>query len=186
MANIGFSVKADDLPEAQDFTPVPAGTYTAMIVNSSLRATNKTKEIMPPGMEYEEFLKSNPKAAGYLALEIDLLDGGAAGRKLFHNLNLINDNEKAVEIAFGQLKQILTTFGMGTWSGKSEELHNKRLSVTVAVEQGKPYLNNGVEVEGKPQNNIKKFAPAGAASVSAVAGTPTPAAAEGGPAWKRK
>jgi len=181
MANIGFAVQANELPDAQDFSPVPAGTYTAMIVNSTLKATNKTKEIMPSGMEYEEFLKSNPKAPGYLALEIDILDGGAAGRKLFHNLNLINDNDKAVEIAFGQLKQILTAFGMGSWSGKSEELHNKRMSITVAVEDGKPYTKNGVQVAGKPQNNIKKFAPAGAASTAAEA----PAAAQGGPAWKR-
>ena len=184
MANIGFTITTAELPEAQDFSPVPAGRYTAMIVNSSLKPTNKTKEIIPQGMTYDAYLKTNPKASGFLALEIDLLDGAGAGRKVFHNLNLINDSERTVEIAMGQLKQLLGALGMPTWSGESNLLHNKRFSVNLAVEVGDDYVKDCKTVAGKPQNVIKKFLAAGtAAATSPVAsGGSSPAT----PAWKRQ
>ena len=52
------------------------------------------------------------------------------------------DREKtqdAVNIAAGQLKKILEAFKMKTFSGKSEELHGKRMVVDVIVEPAKPY-----------------------------------------------
>lgn len=185
MANIGFEVNTEELPEAQDFSPVPAGSgTTGMIVKSQLLPTNKTKEVMPAGVEYEDYLKANPKASGFLNIEIDIQDGPSAGRKLFHNFNLVNDSDKAVEIAFGQLKQLLEGMGMKKWSGKSEDLHNKRFKMDHTVEVGKPYQKDGKTVEGKPQAVIKKFYAAGAASASAT--TAAPAAATGStPPWKR-
>lgn len=191
MANIGFTVNTEELPDAQDFSPVPAGTgTTGMIVKSQLLPTNKTKEILPEGVDYETFLKTNPKASGFLNIEIDIQDGPSAGRKLFHNFNLVNDSDKAVEIAFGQLKQLLSGLGMKQWSGKSEELHNKRFKMDHTVEQGKDYVKDGQTVQGKPQAVIKKFyAATGVAATGAVANTAAPAtqaAATGAtPPWKR-
>lgn len=189
MANIGFQVNTEELPEAQDFSPVPAGTGTVgMITKSELKPTNKTKEILPAGMDYETFLKSNPKASGYLAIEVDIQEGASKGRKLFHNFNLINDSEKAVEIAFGQLKQLLTAFGMKNWSGNSEELHNKRFKFDHVVEQGNDYQKDGKTVQGKAQAAIKKFYGIGVASAPVAVVQPVnqaPAAASGGNPFKR-
>lgn len=188
MANIGFTVNTEELPEAQDFSPVPAGNGTiVMIVNSKLQPTNKTKEILN-GADYETFLKSNPKASGFLNIEVDIQDGASKGRKLFHNFNLVNDSDKAVEIAFGQLKQLLTALGMKTWSGNSEELHNKRFKIDHTVETGNDYQKDGKTVTGKPQAVIKKFYAVGVASapsVQPVQGQPAAASAGGTPPWKR-
>jgi len=145
MANIGFTVTTAELPDARDFSPVPAGRYTAMIVNSSLKPTNKTKEIIPQGMTYDAYLKTNPKASGFLALEIDLLDGAGAGRKVFHKLNLINDSERTVEIAMGQLKQLLGALGMPTWSGESNLLHNNPMPL--------PWIRFDVSLERSNQKS---------------------------------
>lgn len=188
MANIGFAVNTEELPDAQDFSPVPAGVYTGMIVNAELKPTNATKDQMPDGAVYSEYLKTNPKAAGFLALEIDLLDNGAEGRKIFHNLNLINDNETAVNIALGQLKQLLESVGMKTWGGEDSELLNKRFKVDVAVETGKPYVKNGQQVEGRVQNKVKKFLPAsGGSTVTAPPSSHQAAQATGTASapWKR-
>lgn len=187
MANIGFTVNTEELPDAQDFSPVPAGTGTiGMIVNSKLQPTNKTKEILG-AQDYETFLKSNPKASGFLNIEVDIQEGPNKGRKMFHNFNLINDSEKAVEIAFGQLKELLTALGMKNWSGNSDDLHNKRFKFDHTVETGKDYVKDGKEVKGKPQSVIKKFYGVGVSSASSPAPVQQPAAASAGgaPPWKR-
>lgn len=187
MANIGFTVNTEELPDAQDFSPVPAGTgTTGMIVKSQLLPTNQTKKVMPEGVDYETYLKTNPKASGFLNIEIDIQDGPSAGRKLFHNFNLVNDSDKAVEIAFGQLKQLLSGLGMKQWSGKSEELHNKRFKMDHTVEQGKDYVKDGQTIAGKPQAVIKKFYAATGAVANNATAPATQAAATGAtPPWKR-
>ncbi len=187
MADLGFVINTAELPEAKDFSPLPAGDYDVMIVNSKLMPTNDTKKLMQAAGvavdQYEVFRKTNPNAPGYLALEMDVQSGASAGRKLFHNLNLINDNAQAREIAAGQLKQILEAFGMKTFSGKSEELHNKRLGISVKVEVGKPYQKDGQTVPGNPQNKVTKFYAAGTATQS----RPVDVVASGGAApWARK
>ena len=184
MANIGFTVNTEELPDAQDFSPVPAGRYTVMIVNSKLQPTNKTKEVLN-GADYETFLKTNPKASGFLNIEMDIQDNGQEGRKLFHNFNLVNDSEKAVEIAFGQLKQLLSGLGMKQWSGKSEDLHNKRFAVEVSVETGKDYVKDGQNVAGKPQSVIKKFTAAGGVAQAATTQTAATGTTGATPPWKR-
>lgn len=171
MADLGFTLNTNELPDAKDFSPVPAGKYTVVVTNSKLLPTNKTKELMQQAgyEDYDAFRKVNKTAEGYLVLEMDIQDNGQIGRKLFHNLNLINNSQQAAEIAAGQLKQILEAFGMKTFSGKSEEFHNKRMSVDVKVKDGKPYMKNGVEVAGQPQNNCVKFSPASSATASVQA-----------------
>lgn len=172
MADLGFSLNTEELPEAKEFvnTPVPAGKYTVLITNSKLMPTKKTKQLMAAvgSSDYEQFRKANPSAEGYLVLEMDIQDNGQAGRKLFHNLNLINDSEEARNIAAGQLKQILSAFKMTTFSGKSEELHDKRLVVDVTVKPPKPYMDNGVQKPGFPSNNCVKFSAPGAVATSAA------------------
>lgn len=186
LSTLGWNVNTEALPDNKDFSPLPLGDYEVMITNSKLMPTNDTKELMKSAgaSDYETFLKSNPKASGYLALEMDVQNGTYAGRKLFHNLNLINDNAQTVEIAAGQLKQILSSLGMKTFSGKSEELHNKRLGIKVTVKEGKPYQKNGQTVQGQPQNAIQKFYALGAGATTAQAQTTAASGGQKAP-WAR-
>lgn len=187
MADLGFQINTNELPEAKamDFNPLPAGKYNTIITNTRLDPTNETKKAMAEaGVDsYDVFRKTNPRASGFLVLEMDVQDGPCAGRKIFHNLNLINDSEEAANIAAGQLKQILEAFKIKTFSGKSEELHNKLLVVDVTVRPAKPYKdkNTGEQKPGFPSNNCVKFS----APASVATAAPQSTATAGKGPWAR-
>lgn len=170
MAKLDQAFNSADVPEREDFTPVPPGQYTGMITNSELKDTKKGGQ--------------------YISLEIDIMDGDYAGRKLFEKLNIKNDNPKAVDIAFRTLGEIVKAVGKTTIKD-TEELHNKRFTMDVRVDPPKPYTDNdGNQQPGKPQNSIKKFLPVGAVSTPKAPQT-TEATAESktqsaAPPWKRK
>jgi len=58
----------------------------------------------------------------YLYLELDILDGQFAGRKLFDRLNLVNDNPDTVDIAKRALSSICRATGQMQVKD-SEQLH---------------------------------------------------------------
>lgn len=165
----GQEFNVNDVAEREDFTPLPAGTYNAMVVASEMKATKDLK-------------------GEYLQLEIEVIDGANAGRKLFERLNLKNSNQQAVDIAYRTLAELTRAVGKVTIKD-SEELHNKRLQVVVEVEQGKPYTKDGVTKEGKPQNVIKKYLAVGApATAGQVTGSAPAAGVQSDapvPPWKR-
>ncbi len=171
MVALGQIVNADEIPARDDFSPFPPGIYTGMITASEMKATKNGKGEM-------------------LVLEIDVLDNGAEGRKLFERLNIKNENDKAVEIAYKTLGEIIRAVGKTTIKD-SNELHNKRMTLTVEVEAAKPYTKDGVEQPGNAQNKVKKYSllgtveqgPAKAAAPAAAA--PAPEAKAALPPWKR-
>jgi len=151
MANLGIQFDASEVPAREDYTPIPNGTYVGMIVNSAM--------------------KENSKHDGeFLELSIDIMDGEYVGKKLTERLNIRNQNETAVKIAYQTLKEICEAVGMPKISD-SNQLHNKRFLLDVVVEQGKDYMKDGVQVTGKPQNKVKKYKPyaGGASAVTAAA-----------------
>jgi hypothetical protein len=171
MAKLGITFDANDVPERTEYTPLPPGQYTGMIVASELKPTKKGGEM--------------------IELEIDIQDGEYSGRKLFERLNIKNDNQKAVDIAFRTLGEICKAVGK-TSIKDSDELHNKRFVLTVGVEPAKPYTKDGVEHAGSPQNSIKKYS-AYSAGVPGAAPATSPSSSGGveskpssTPPWKRK
>lgn len=136
MAKLGFEFDADTVEERQDYTPVPAGSYVMMFVESETKETSTGGEM--------------------IVLTSEVQDEQFKGRKIFTRLNVKNANEKAVEIAFRELGEIVKAVGK-TKIKDTEELHNIRFVADVAVEKGKPYMKDGVQVEGKPNNVIKKY-----------------------------
>lgn len=105
----GFN--AEDFKD--EYAPLPAGRYTAMIVKSETKATKAGN-------------------GSYLSLEIDIVDGQYKGRKLFENLNLDNPNEQAVNIAKVTLANICRAVGV-LHPKDSSELHLKPISIMVSV-----------------------------------------------------
>jgi len=124
MANLG-NFNADEYKD--DYAPLPAGRYTAMIVKSETQATKAGN-------------------GSYLKLEIDIVDGQFKGRKLFENLNLDNPNQQAVNIAKATLANICRAVGV-LHPKDSSELHLKPMSVMVLVEP---------EKDGYPASNRVK------------------------------
>ncbi len=185
MADLGFAIVTEELP-TNTFELLAANKYPVILGNTTLLPTNKTKAAMKISNieSYEEYRKLNPKASGYLYLEMDIQEGQYAGRKLFHQLNLINDSEQAANIAAAELRKILEAMSVKGFSGKTEELHGKRMTVDVTVIPAKPYLDpaSGQQKPGFAQNKCVGFYPY--AAVTASAATQTAVSGGKGP-WSR-
>ena len=87
MARLGETFDATTVEPNKPLEALPPGRYVVQIVNSEMRPTKD-------GM------------GQYLWLELDVLEGEYAGRKLFDRLNLINANPTTVEIAQRTLSAI--------------------------------------------------------------------------------
>ena len=103
MADFGHTFDASQIEPSTAYEVLPPGKYLAQIVNSEMRPTRD-------GM------------GQYLYLEIDILEGQYAGRKLFDRLNLSNPNPSAVEIAQRTLSSICPAVGR-LQVNNSEQLH---------------------------------------------------------------
>lgn len=126
MAKLNFNVA--DVPES-DFEPIPAGDYSAQIVQSEMKSTKAG-------------------TGEYLQLRIQILDEEYQGRIVFDRLNLVNPNEQAVKIAQRTLGDLCQACGVEEVED-SEELHGIEMTVRLGV----------TEASGDypPGNEVKKY-----------------------------
>lgn len=171
MAFLGGTFDATQVEPSGDFTPVPPGEYKVQITSS-------------------EMVETSSRNGHMLKLEIEIIEGDQAGRKLYDRLNLDNPNAQAVEIAQRTLSAICHAVGKLSVSD-SEELHGKPMIAVVKAEPGRTH--NGKEYG--PSNGIKTYkalgnaAPAQAGFGGTNAFKPSAAPAASGSAstapWKR-
>lgn len=156
------------------------------------------RELLPPGEYLVQIVQSEMKAtrAGtgqMLALEMDIIDGPHSGRKLWDNLNLVNPNPQAVEIAQRTLSAICHAVGQMQVID-SEQLHFKPMLAVVEV------IPAGTDKKGytreKPENKVKGYKAASGQAPARAAGPQqrpapqqqAPAAAKpagSAPPWRR-
>lgn len=105
----------DDVTDDREI--IAAGNYPAQIIESSLAET-RTGGTM-------------------LKLTWEILDGPAKGRRVWENLNIVNPNVQAEEIAKRSLKRICDAVGFKGVLTDSEVLHFKPVELTVAIEPPK-------------------------------------------------
>ena len=130
MASLNFNLSDldDSLFEDQpSFEPVPDGTYTLMITDSEMADTQKGGQM--------------------LKLSMQIVDGAHKGRKIWDNLNLINSNPTAVEIAQRNLGSICKAIGVASVT-ESAVLHNKPFKAFVGIEKSDQYGD---------RNRVKKY-----------------------------
>jgi len=113
VANTGSNTEKMD-----DFTPIPAGAYNALIKKS-------------------EFKQTKAKTGHYLQLQLVIIDGEFKGRVLFERLNLDNPNPTAVQIANKALNSICDACGKVAVED-SEELHGIPMQVKVGLTVATP------------------------------------------------
>ena len=114
----------------QGFTPIPAGDYPAVVIDSKMKPTKAG-------------------TGQYLELQLQILNGKFQNRRLFDRLNLQNPNAQAVQIAKGTLSAICRAINVLT-PNDSSELHNKPLTISVKVKN---------DNQGNPQNEISGYKP---------------------------
>lgn len=148
---------------------IPEGSYKAIIISSEM--------------------KDNSSATGqFLALEVAIIEGDYTDTTFTERLNLINPNQKAVEIAYKTLARMAEALGMEETPSDSSQLHNQPLLIEVKTKAGTPWTNNqGEKVEGKDKSEIKAYKPlpkvgvTGAAAPSFAQATPASAAPTAAP-----
>lgn len=172
MASFGHTFDASSVEPSNGYDVLPPGKYLSQIVASEMRATKDGH-------------------GQYLYLEVDVLDGKYAGRKLFDRLNLVNSNPDAVQIAQRTLSSICRAVGKLQVSN-SEQLHLIPLIADVRVRPPKGMYGESNSIRYLPRSdsaaNATSFsspsAPMPVAKTVAVA-PPQSAAANGMP-WKRQ
>ena len=117
MARFDAAFDASGIEPTTAYELLPAGKYSAQIVESEMRVTRN-------GM------------GQFLWLMLDILDGQHKGRKIFDQLNLVNPNPTTVEIAQRTLSAICHATGKMQVSD-SEELHLIPMSIHVTVKPPK-------------------------------------------------
>ena len=147
MGNLqGFD--ATQVDPSEEFVPLPAGWYRAMIIGSEFRPT-----------------KSGD--GEYLMLTISIIDGDYAGRQVFDRLNLSNPNPKAEEIAQRNLSAICHAVGIMT-PKDSAELHDIPFDVKLTTRPAQGQYSAGNDIkgyrsidgqEGKNKQQTEKIAP---------------------------
>lgn len=153
MAMFAQTFDASNVDPNAGFELYPAGKYLVQIIASEMRPTKDGR-------------------GQYLFLELDMLDGPFAGRKLFDRLNLVNDNPDAVDIAKRTLSSICRATGQMQVKD-SEQLHLIPLIADVRVRPPKGQYGESNSIRYLPRNTAAPAARAPAGFTS----TPSPATA---------
>ncbi len=149
MASFGQTFDASSIEPSSGYDVLPPGKYLAQIVASEMRATKD-------GL------------GQYLYLEVDVIEGQYAGRKLFDRLNLINANADAVQIAQRTLSSICRAVGK-LQVGNSEQLHLIPLIADVRVRPPKGMYGESNSVRYLPRGGQAANAPTFSSGQSASA-----------------
>ena len=143
MATLNFD--ANSVEPNTGFSPLPAGKYLAVITEDEMKETSNGR-------------------GRYLRLTFEIVDGEYSGRKIWSNLNLENENPKAVQIARGDLSAICRAVGVMQLRD-SVELHNLPMVITVRCKTD--------AVSGEIRNEIKGYEPRNANAPAAAAAPQT-------------
>lgn len=111
-----------------DFTPVPAGTYTAEITKSEIKDTKAG-------------------TGKYINLQWKIIEGDYAKRVIFDLINIVNPSETAVEIGRKRIKSICDAVGIISLTD-TDQLHGKPIYINVVIKEDENY---------GPKNVIKKY-----------------------------
>jgi hypothetical protein len=115
MSEIRFNPDAVE-DDGVDFAPLPAGRYLVEIVESGTRATKNGN-------------------GEYVHLKMRVVEGPYENRLLFDNLNYINQNEQAQQIAQKSLRRLCRLCSVEGELKDTEQLHFHRFHASVSVKK---------------------------------------------------
>lgn len=132
MANLGMQFDSSAVAPRTAYDTIPAGKYTAQVIDSDVVPTKNG-------------------TGTRLKLTCEVLDGEYKGRKVFGNLNIVNDSPKAQEIGQAQLSALCHATGVVRLQD-SVELHNRPMTIHVKVRKDETGTY-------QDQNEITSFSP---------------------------
>ena len=147
--NETFDIAEMPVTEQRDFSPIPAGWYTAAIAGAELKTTKAG-------------------TGNYIAVRLDITGPEHQGRVVWCNLNTRNPNPKAEEIGRQQLGDIMRATGVAKLED-TDQLLGGNLSIKVTVKDDPTY---GPGNEVKAFEAIEGSAPPVAAPAAASSAAP--------------
>lgn len=164
MATLNFDANAVEPQESRDYSPMPAGSYTAEITNAEVKD-----------------LKSGNGTG--LTIEYTIIDPEQfARRKVWQQLNIKHSSEQAEQIAQAQLSALCRAVGIGLLRD-SDELFQKVLRIRLKIRPASGSYQASNDVTG--YEAIGTAAPAFTPS-KAAAKAPAAAATKAAPPWQKK
>ena len=134
MGNLNFDASAFE-EQSNSFELIEPGKYTAVIENSEMCNVKDTTKFT---------FRGQPNTRGeYLKLTWRITEGKYTGRLVWENINLVNKNPTAVDIAEKVLARVCKAAGMNHHVSDSSELHGRPMIITVKINKG----TNGYEAE---------------------------------------
>ena len=171
MADLGATFDATTVDPAAGFELFPVGKYVVQIVGSEMRPTKDG-------------------GGQYLWLELDVLEGPLAGRKIFDRLNLVNASAQTVEIAQRTLSAICHATGR-LQVQDSADLHLIPMIADVTIKPPKNGYGESNKViylpleRGAAAAQPRPVAVAAPSGPTQPASAATPAAGFASAPWKR-
>lgn len=158
MADLGYDFDASTVePDDRNFDPLPAGTYEAMIVDSDVVDTKSSSGRM-------------------LKLTWMIVSGEFENRRVWQNVNILNQSEKAQAIGQIQLKAICDAVGVGGVR-ESSDLHNVICLIQVKIKNDQQYGPSNEVGKVQPHGSVQTApAPRQAAPAPQQRQAPAPAA----------
>lgn len=164
MASFSFDTSTV-APRENNYELLPAGWYVAQITDS----------------EIVDLKSGNGKA---IKLTFDVLSEGYRGRKIWAQLNVRHNKQRAEQIAQQQLRELCDSLGIVRMNDTAE-LHNKPIQIKVKVRKSD-------NPQYEDQNDISGYKAAGGASAPSVMIPPRAAAPSASaptassPPWAKK
>lgn len=158
----GLAFDATTVAPQQAYTPVPAGVYQTIIVDSEVKPTKN--------------------GTGQMAIfTLQIVDGAHAGRKLFARINVRNPNPEAERIGQSQLSALCHAAGVLQLQDTAQ-LHNR-------VVRTKVKIRKDTTGQYDDQNECTGFEAAGGAQMPAASApgmaAPAAPAAAAVPPWQK-
>ncbi|WII71734.1 hypothetical protein QJS83_14810 [Bdellovibrio sp. 22V] len=151
----GFSFDASQIAPDQGVAgPVPAGWYVGMVEKSEIKATKDG-------------------TGAYIAMTVNIVEPQQfAGRKVFTNFNIKNNNQQAVDIAYGQLSALSHAVNIINWNDTSM-LHNIPFKFRVKVRKGDGNYSDSNDItKYSPMTEVVVLGPEGGATAAAPVAVP--------------
>ena len=126
---------------------------------------------------------TNDQSGQYAELTVRITQGDHVGTIMIDRLNLINQNETAVRIAFQALADICRALGLTETPTDLTTLAGKPLIIKTKTKAGKDWVDEkGQTVKGVERSEIAKYKPANGAPAQQAPVQPQPPAQQAAPA----
>ena len=158
MAFLSQSFDVSDLPKSsKNFTPIPAGWYSATISEAEIKQTKAG-------------------TGEYIAVKYSITGPTHQGRGVYGNLNIKNPSPKAEEIGRQQLGDIMRAIGLARVDN-TDQLIGKSLSIKLEVKLSEQHGDG---------NEVKGFKAVAGGAMPASTSAAAPASAKAAPPWAKK